>query len=71
MKKYRYAPALMLLCCVFVSTAYAVDYPFQDDMEGPVNWTGDLPWELIDSDWQSASHSWTDSPGYYYENNAN
>jgi hypothetical protein len=70
MKKYRYALALLLLCCLLGTTAYAVEYPFQDDMEGPVNWTGDLPWELIDTDWQSASHSWTDSPGYYYENNA-
>ena len=42
---------------------------FYDNMEGPNNWLADPPWALIDTDAHSPTHSWTDSPGDYYENN--
>ena len=44
---------------------------FSDDMEsGTSQWTADSPWALIDSDSHSPTHSWTDSPGGNYANNA-
>lgn len=60
---------LMLSTVFFFSNAHAVSYPFQDDMEGAVNWTGDAPWALTTEDVHSPTHSWTDSPGDYYANN--
>jgi len=44
---------------------------FRDDMEsGDSKWTPYTPWALIDSDFHSQGHSWTDSPGVDYANNA-
>jgi len=43
--------------------------PFTDDMESGDTWGNDTPWGLTDKASHSASHSWTDSPGKFYENN--
>ncbi|MEE4365543.1 MAG: hypothetical protein V2J08_16550, partial [Desulfotignum sp.] len=46
-------------------------YPFFDDMEsGTGNWEAQLPWTLSQETSHSPAHAWSDSPGGYYENNA-
>lgn len=40
---------------------------FEDRMEnGTNNWTADEPWTLIDAEFHSPTHSWTDSPNGNY-----
>jgi carboxypeptidase T len=42
-----------------------------DDVEaGAQAWTAQAPWAITDESAQSPSHSWTDSPGANYANNA-
>ncbi|MCP4000570.1 MAG: PKD domain-containing protein [Gammaproteobacteria bacterium] len=49
------------------------DYSFiNDDVEGGnVGWVADYPWAINSSSFHSSSHSWTDSPSGFYDNNAN
>ncbi len=45
---------------------------FSDDMEsGGSNWSAGSPWTLITGPASTGTHSWTDSPGGDYQNNAN
>ena len=45
---------------------------FFDDVEaGAGSWTADVPWGITDTLSYSPTHSWTDSPGEYYDNNVN
>ncbi len=45
---------------------------FADDVEsGNLGWTAQTPWAITTESSQSATHSWTDSPGGSYSNNRN
>ena len=55
------------------NNAFAIDYPFYDDMEDPQsgNWIADPPWDYTEESYHSETHSITDSPGETYSNNVN
>jgi subtilisin family serine protease len=52
---------------------YSIGESFPDDIEsGPGGWTtgGTTQWAITDTEYNSPTHSWTDSPGGNYNNNA-
>jgi hypothetical protein len=57
----------------FADTSTAdTDVVFEDDMEsGGSQWEVDSPWSITEDTSRSPSHSWMDSPGEDYGNNAN
>ena len=69
MKKTQFLLAGLIFIFA-IPMGYAVDYPFGDDMEGAINWTAESPWALTDAEAHSPTHCWADSPGDYYDNNA-
>ena len=50
-----------------------INFPFADDVEdaafGAGYWLADPPWSRTTNDSHSPTHSWTDSPSAYYDNN--
>ncbi|RLB09702.1 MAG: hypothetical protein DRG59_01565, partial [Deltaproteobacteria bacterium] len=54
-----------------VQMGWALDFPFVDQMESTDNWTATGNWTLVESDYHSESHCYTDSPGGAYGANEN